>query len=211
MKPVNNCDTTSEIPQPIGNAFLREKYGLTEEYEKAYPEDFPKVLSLIRSTEEALQGARELAQSSKELSKGMTKLIESSEIIHTQMDNIIESSEKNTQALQRLADSSSELREMTSNIANFAKRFFKPVQSGWNHFCFLTGYRTSVAILPGENPLAVEDNPENTISNTDLTNQASDDEKKKCANLLKFCMAVGGLYLLYSKAQRVLCYLSAKE
>ncbi len=173
---------TNEISQTISDAFLREKYGITKEYEKNHPEDSALALLVVRSTEEALQAARESAQSSKKLTNSITELEKSSKELHTRLDSVIESSKKNTQALRELADSSSELKEMTSNIANFAKRFFNPVRNGVrNGFYFLTRHRVPselTAVLPRENPLAIEDNPENTISIIDPINQSSVDEKK---------------------------------
>lgn len=88
-------------------------------------------------------------------------------------------------------------------VSACANRIFNPVRSRWNHFCFLTGYRTPLEGSSGENLLAIEDNPVNTASITDQANQSSIDEKKKHANLLKLCMVVGGLYVLYLKAQKI--------
>lgn len=205
MDPVNNCNATNEI----SDEFLKKKYGITEQYSKDFPESSAIALSTARCAEEALQEGEELRQNAKEHSNGMTRLIESSEAIQTRLDNIIESSENNTQALRNLAISLSELKEMTSNIANFAKRFFKPVGNRMrNGFYLLTGRRELAAVLPRENQLAIEDNQENTISDADPTNQTSGNEKKKFANSLKFFMSVVGFYMLYSKAQRILCYSS---
>ena len=169
MDPVNNYIATNEI----SDAF-KDKYGLTEQYLKDYPESFSIALSTARCAEKVFQEGEELIQNAKEHSNGMTRLIERSEAIQTRLDNIIESSENNTQALRNLATSSSELKEMTSNIANLAKRFFNPVRNG---FYLLTG-REPAAVLPKENQLAIEDNPENTISDTDPINQPPVDEKK---------------------------------
>ncbi|MGL5626041.1 MAG: hypothetical protein ACRDDW_00800 [Candidatus Rhabdochlamydia sp.] len=100
---------------------------------------------------------------------------ESSKELRTQLDSLGESKGKKLQALQNLVNSSSEMKERTSNIANFAKRFFNPVKNG---FYLLTGRRELAAVLPRENQLAIEANPENTISDTDPINQTSGDEKK---------------------------------
>ncbi|QZA59290.1 hypothetical protein [Candidatus Rhabdochlamydia porcellionis] len=201
MHPVHS--TTNEISQ-ISDAFLRKKYSLTEEYAEKYPGDFAKVLSAARCTEETLQTMNRLEQIQKEASNSMVGLQEDNKELQTRLDNIIELEKKNTQALQKLANSSSELKEMTSNMANMvsicANRIFNPVRNGLQSgFYFLTGHRELAAVLPGENPLAV-----------DPTNPSSIDEKKKCVNLLKFCMVVGGLYLLYVGEQKISCYLSAK-
>ncbi len=100
-------------------------------------------------------------------------------MLRAQTNEMIESSEKNLQDLQNLENSSSEMKEITSNIANFAKRFFNPIRNGMrNGFYFLTGHRVPAAILPRENPLAIECTLGNTISNTDPINQSSVDEKK---------------------------------
>ncbi|MGB7128087.1 MAG: hypothetical protein WBD50_03230 [Candidatus Rhabdochlamydia sp.] len=204
MVPIN---TTNEISQTISDAFLREKYGITKEYEENYPEDSALALSVVRSTEEALQAASELVQSSQQISNGMARLREGSEVILARLDNIIELEKKNTQALRNLADSSSEMREMTSNIANVvsncANRIFNPVRNGVrNGFYFLTRQRDSAAVLPGENPLAIEYTPENTISIIDPINQSSVDEKKNLASLLIFFAVSGGLYFLHAGERR---------
>ena len=181
MEPVNNCIAINQI----SDAF-KDKYGLTEQYLKDYPESFSIALSTARCAEKVFQEGEELIQNAKEHSNGMTRLIERSEAIQTRLDNIIESSENNTQALRNLATSSSELKEMTSNIANMvsicANRIFNPVRNRVkNGFHLLTG-REPAAVLPRENQLAIEDNPENTIPITDTTNQTSDDEKKNVQN-----------------------------
>lgn len=183
MDPVNNCTATNEIPQPISDEFLRTEYGITEKYS---PEDAARLLSIVRSTEEALRAARELAQFSEVLTGRLIRLVENSEAIQTRLDNIIESSENNTQSLRNLATSSSEIKAITSNIANMvsicANRIFNPVRNRIkNGFHLLTG-REPAAVLPRENQLAIEDNPENTIPITDTTNQTSDDEKKNVQN-----------------------------
>jgi hypothetical protein len=172
MDPVNNCTATNEISQPISDAFLKEKYGITEQNSKDHPEDSVKVLLVVRSTEEALQAARKSAQSSKKLTNSIRELGESTKELHEQ----VKISEKETiQSLQSLKNSSSEMKAITSNIANIAKRFFNPVRNGFN---FLTRHRERLAALPRENQLAIEDTPENTISDTDPTNQTSGDKKK---------------------------------
>lgn len=82
-----------------------------------------------------------------------------------------------------------------------------------NVFYLLTRHRVpseQTAVLPIENQSSIEDNPENTISNIDPINQSSVNEKKP-TNLLKFCMSVVGLYVLYSNAQRIFWCSSAKE
>lgn len=196
MVPIN---TTNEISQTISDAFLREKYGITKEYEENYPKDSALALSVVRSTEEALQAASELVQASKQISNGMARLMEDSKILRAQQVDLIELEKKNTEALRELADSSSEMREMTSNIASIAKRFFNPVRNG---FYFLTGHREPAAVLPRENPLAIEDNPEDTVSNTDPINQASGDVKKNFASLLIFFAVSCGLYFLHAGEQR---------
>ncbi|QZA59285.1 hypothetical protein [Candidatus Rhabdochlamydia porcellionis] len=207
MVPINIA--TNEISQTISDAFLREKYGITKEYEEKYPKDSALALSVVRSTEEALQAAGELVQSSKEVSNGMVRLREDSKILLAQQADLIELSKKNTQALQNLAKSSSELKEMTSNIANMvsicANQIFNPIRNGLrNGFYFLAGHREPVAVLPGENRLAIEYNPEDTISNTDPTNQSLVDGKKNFASLLIFCAVSGGLYFLPAWEQRIL-------
>ena len=181
MDPVNNYIATNEI----SDAF-KDKYGLTEQYLKDYPESFSIALSTARCAEEDLQKGKELRQNLEEHSNGMTRLIEKSEILDLKLDGLIESGEKNTQALQNLVNSSSEMKEMTSNIANMvsicANRIFNPVRNRVkNGFHLLTG-REPAAVLPRENQLAIEDNPENTIPITDTTNQTSDDEKKNVQN-----------------------------
>lgn len=199
MPPVNNYTATNEISQPISDEFLRQEYGIAEQYS---PEDAAKLLLVVRSTEEAFKEVKELRQNLKEHSNGMTRLREGSEVLQTRLDNVIESSEKNTQALRELAKSSSEMKEITSNIANFAKRFFNPVRNGVrNGFYFLTRHREPAAVLPRENQLAIEDNPENTIPNTDPTNQTSGDIKKNFASLLIFFAVSGGLYFLRAGEQ----------
>ncbi|VHO00778.1 hypothetical protein [Candidatus Rhabdochlamydia sp. T3358] len=198
MSPVNSTIANETSPS-ISNTFLREKYNLTEEYAKNHPEDFAKILSAVRCTEETLQIMDRLEQAQKEVSNGMARLREGSEVILARLDNIIEVEKKNTQALQNLANSSSEMKEMTSNIANFAKRFFNPVRNG---FYFLTGHREPAAVLPREDQLAIKDNPENTIPNTDPTNQTSGDIKKKITSLLIFFAVSGGLYFLPAGEQR---------
>ena len=194
MDPVNNCNTINEISQPITGEFLRKEYGITEQYS---PEDAERLLSLVRPTEEALRAARESAQFSEVLTGRLIRLVENSEVLHVRLDNIIESEKKSTEALQNLANSSSEIKAITSNIANLAKRFFQPVQNGMrNGFYFLTRHREAAAVLPGENQLAIEDNPENTISDTDPTNQTSGDEKKK---LRRFTQILHG-------CRRIICF-----
>lgn len=170
------CSTTNKIYQPISDAFLRERYSLTEEYAKNHPEDFAKVLSAVRCIEENIQIMDRLEQDQKECSNGMARLREGSEVILARLDNIIELEKKNTEALQNLVNSSSEMKQMTSNIANFAKRFFNPVRNG---FYFLTGHREPAAVLSRGDQLAIKDNPENTIPNTGPANQTSGDVKKK--------------------------------
>ncbi|MGL5263770.1 MAG: hypothetical protein ACRDAI_04235, partial [Candidatus Rhabdochlamydia sp.] len=145
MDPVNNCTATNEIPQPISDEFLRKEYGITEQYS---PEDAARLLSVVRPTEEALRAARESAQFSEVLTGRLIRLVENSEVLHTRLDNIIESEKKSTEALQKLANSSSEMKAITSNIANLAKRFFNPVR---NRFYILTGRRELAAVLPREN------------------------------------------------------------
>ncbi|MGL5263622.1 MAG: hypothetical protein ACRDAI_03470 [Candidatus Rhabdochlamydia sp.] len=199
MDPVNNCIATNEISQPISDDFLREKYGITKQYSKDYPEDSVIVLSGLRSTEEALQAARETAQTSKKLTNSIIELRESSKELRTQLDSLGESKEKKLQALRKLATSSSEMKAITSNIANIAKRFFNPVRNGFN---FLTRHREPLAALPRENQLAIEDTPENTISDTDPTNQTSGDKKKNFVSLLMFFVLSGGLYFAHAGEQK---------
>jgi len=197
MVPINIA--TNET-LPISDEFLRQEYGITEQYS---PEDAAKLLSVVRSTEEALQEIKELRRNLKEHSNGITRLEEGSKILLAQQADLIESSEKNTQALRELAKSSSEMKEITSNIANFAKRFFNPVRNGVrNGFYFLTRRREPAAVLPRENQLAIEDNPENTIPNTDPTNQTSGDIKKNFVSLLIFFAVSGGLYFLRAGEQK---------
>ncbi|MGB7128088.1 MAG: hypothetical protein WBD50_03235, partial [Candidatus Rhabdochlamydia sp.] len=165
MAPIN---TTNETFQPISDEFLRQEYDITEQYS---PEDAAKLLSVVRSTEGALQEVKELRRNLKEHSNGMARLRKDNKILLAQQADLIESSEKNTQALQNLAKSSSEMREITSNIANVvsncANKIFNPVRNG---FYFLTRQRDPAAVLPRENQLAIEYTPENTISNTDPIN-----------------------------------------
>ncbi|MDQ5981853.1 MAG: hypothetical protein QG570_611 [Patescibacteria group bacterium] len=124
-----------------------------------------------------------LEQVQKEVSCGLIELGEGNKTLLAQQVDLIELEKKNTESLQNLATSSSELKEMTSNIANLAKRFFNPVRNG---FYLLTG-REPAAVLPKENQLAIEDNPENTISDTDPINQPPVDEKKACKFLQILC------------------------
>jgi len=206
MAPIN---TTNETFQPISDEFLRQEYGITEQYS---PEDAAKLLSVVRSTEGALQEVKELRRNLKEHSNGMARLRKDNKILLAQQADLIESSEKNTQALQNLAKSSSEMREITSNIANVvsncANKIFNPVRNG---FYFLTRQRDPAAVLPRENQLAIEDNPENTISIIGPIKQSSVDEKKNPTDLLKFCMGMVGLYVLYSNVQRIFWCSSVKE
>jgi hypothetical protein len=199
MDPVNNCIATNEISQPISDAFLRKKYGITEQYSKDHPEGYLKVLSVVRVTEEALQEVKELRQNLKEHSNSMVRLREGSQILVAQQADLIESSKKNTEALQNLVNSSSETKEMIENIANFAKRFFNPVRKG---FYLLTGHREPAALLPRENQLAIECNPENTISDTDPINQPPVDEKKNFVSLLIFFVLSAGLYFACAGQQK---------
>ena len=206
----------NEMPQAISDAFLRENYGIAKEYEEDYPEDSEWALLLARVSEEIRRLAKESEQSSKKLTNSIIELRESNKTLFAHLDDINESSEKNMQALRKVAKSASELREMTSNLENMvsicANRIFNPVRNGLrNGFYFLTGPREPAAILPKENQLAIEYNLEDTVFHADPTNPSSIDEKKKWGNLLKFCMVVGGLYVLYARAQRILCYLSTKE
>lgn len=83
------------------------------------------------------------------------------------------SEKKGRQVLGKLANPSLETGKITSNIANigslWTNRFFYPVRNGFrNEFYCLTRDRDSVAGLFSEN----------TISNTEPTNQTSIDEKK---------------------------------
>ena len=204
--------TTNKINQPLNGAFLRARYSLTEEYAENHPEDFAKALLLAERFEKASQAMTRLEQAEEKLSNGITRLEEDNKILLAQQTDLIESSEKNTQALENLAKSSSEMREITSNIANAvsncANKIFNPVR---NRFYFLTRQTHPAEVLPRENQLAIEDNPANTISNTDPTNPSSVDEKKNPADLLKFCMGVVGLYVLYSNVQRIFWCSSVKE
>ena len=206
MVPINNYTATNQTSQLTDDASLKEKYGITKEYEKDYPEDSALVLSLVRSNEEALRAAGELVQSSKELSNGMTRLIEKSEKLDLKLDSIIESEKRTTQALRNLAKTSSEIHAITSNLANMvsicANRIFNPVRSGWNHFCLLTGHREPAAVLPREGQLAIENNPENVTSITDPANREPGDEKKNFASLLMFFAVSGGLYFLHTGERR---------
>ncbi|MEK7339299.1 MAG: hypothetical protein AABZ92_01130 [Verrucomicrobiota bacterium] len=178
MDPINNCTATNEI-SPSYASSLAEKYGLTEQYSKDHPEDFREVFLLVQSFEDNFEAVERVEQALEKLSNSVTRLEEDNKILLAQQADLIESSEKNLQDLQNLKNSSSEMKEITSNIANFAKRFFNPVRNGMrNGFYFLTGHRVPAAILPRENPLAIECNPESTISNTDPINQSSVDEKK---------------------------------
>jgi hypothetical protein len=200
MIPVNNCNATNEMsPEPfLSDEFLKEKYGITEEYSKQYPEDSVQVLLLVRATESALQSVMRSAESEKELDNSMMRLWESNRELYAE---IIQSSEETSQALQTVVKSASELGEMTSKIANVANLFFSPLRRG---FHFLTGRREATAVLPREDQLAIEHSPENAISNTD-----SIDEKKNCPKPLKFCMGLFALYLLYLNVHDIFCNLHA--
>jgi hypothetical protein len=191
--PVNSCT----IDKSIDDEFLIKKYHIPEDG------DFPEALSLARRLEKASQAMTRLEQTEKKLSNGITRLEEDNKILLAQQTDLIESSEKNLQALQNLGKSSSEMREITSNIAsvvsNCANRIFNPVRSG---FYFLTGNREPAVVLPRENQLAIEDNPENTTSITDPTNRALGDEKKNFASLLMFFAVSGGLYFLHTGERR---------
>ena len=124
MEPVNNCIAINQTFQPRDDASLKNQYGIVEEYETKYPKDAILVLLLERYGYGNLQAGRELAQSRNKLTTSTIELEKSTKEFHTRMDNLIELSKKNTQTLRKLADSSSEMKEMTLNIANFAKRFF---------------------------------------------------------------------------------------
>ena len=197
-----NTTSDNETP-PISDEFLRERYGLTEEYKNKCPESFAKVLSLVRSTEETFQGTIELKRGLREYSNSVEALRKGNRILLAQQKELIELYKGRTQALQNLAKSSSELRAMTSNIADIvsicANRIFYPIRNG---LYFLTGHGDPVAVLPGENRLAIEYVPENTTSDTDPTNQTSGNVKKKLANLLVFFTVSGGLYFLHAKEQK---------
>ncbi|MGL4540038.1 MAG: hypothetical protein ACRCU0_03585 [Candidatus Rhabdochlamydia sp.] len=195
MDPVNNCIATNEISP----SSVAEKYGITEEYSKKHPEDSARALALARRFERASQAMDKLEQTEKKLSNGITRLEEDNKILLEQQTDLIESEQRTTQALQNLTNSSSELKEMTSNIANFAKRFFNPVRNGFN---FLNRHREPLAVLPRENQLAIEDTPENTISDTDPTNQTSGDKKKNFVSLLMFFVLSGGLYFARAGEQK---------
>lgn len=202
MDSVNNI-ATNEISQPIGNAFLEEKYCIPK------GGNYPKVLLLAERLERASQAMDKLEQTEKKLSNSITRLEEGSKILLAQQADLIESSEKNLQALQNLENSSSEMKEMTSNIANVvsncANRFFNTVRNGLrNGFYSLTGHRKPEAVLPRENQLAIEDNPENTISDIDPTNQSPVNEKKNFVSLLIFCAVSSGLYLWHTGEQKSL-------
>lgn len=197
MKPVNNCIVTNQTFQPSDDASLKDNYGITKEYEKNYPKDSALVLSLVRSVEQNLRAGRELANSSNKLTNSIAELENSTKELDTRLDRIIESSEKNTQALRKLADSSSEMKEITSNIANIAKRFLNPVRNG---VYFLTRPTEPVEVLYGKNSLSIEYTPENTIPNTD---QTSGNVKKKFASLLIFFAVSGGLYFLHAREQKI--------
>lgn len=206
MTPINIA--TNETSPSISNTFLREKYSLTEEYAKNHPEDFAKVLSAVRCTEETLQIMDRLEEAQKEVSNGLIGLREDSKILRAQQVDLIELEKKNTEALQNLVNSSSEMREMTSNIANFAKRFFNPVRNGVrNGFYFLTRQRDPAAVLPRENQLAIEYTPENTISNTDPINPSSVDEKKpyKFIKILYGCGRI--ICFIFERAKNLLVFI----
>ncbi|PWU13250.1 MAG: hypothetical protein C5B45_06475 [Chlamydiae bacterium] len=195
MNPVNNY--TNEIPPPLSDALLKEKYG-------GCPELLPLAICLNQSS----QAMDRINQAEERQANKLIKLIEDRKALHTETVSLIELSEKNTQALRRLEKLSSEIKAITPNIANVvsicANRIFNPVKNGLQSgFYFLTGHRAPLAVFPEENQLAIEYQSENKTSNIDPINQSSIDEKKKCANLLKFCMVVGGLYVLHSKVQSI--------
>lgn len=77
MIPINSYTTTDDVLLS-----LREKYGLTEEYERDYPEDFPQILALVQSQENVIQSSKERAESSEELFKRIEETIESSRELH---------------------------------------------------------------------------------------------------------------------------------
>jgi hypothetical protein len=205
MDPINSCSASNEISSAYATS-LAEKYGLTEQYSTDYPEDFKEVFLLVQSFEDNFQAAERMEQALEKLSNSVTRLEEGNKILRTQTNEMIESMEETLQDLKELTKSSAEIKAITSNIANMvsicANRIFKPIQSGMNRLT--TGRKEPAAVLPRENQLAIEYNPENTISDTDPTNQPPVDEKKKRTNFFKFCAVVGGLCLLHAGEQRIL-------
>ncbi|MGL5264497.1 MAG: hypothetical protein ACRDAI_08045, partial [Candidatus Rhabdochlamydia sp.] len=144
MDPVNNRNTTNEIPP----SSLATQYGITKEYSTRLPEDSARALLLAERLTIAFRAMDRLEQAQKEVSCGLTGLEEGCKDLRAEQSELLQLEKKNTEALQNLVNSSSEMKAITSNIANLAKRFFNPVR---NRFYILTGRRELAAVLPREN------------------------------------------------------------